>query len=260
MNLGLKDKTALVLGASRGLGAAIASGLAAEGATVFAAARSVEKIEAWANALPRGSGLVLPDWLDLGSLKSVDDLADRLLAKDGVDIVINNTGGPPPASAVEASRADWLIQFEMMAANLFHLTGRLLPPMRARKWGRIITLASSGVEQPIPRLALSNGIRSAIVGWSKTLADEVAADGVTVNVLLPGRIHTQRVDELDASAAKRSERSLADIAAASAASIPLGRYGRPEEFADVAVFLASERASYITGSKIRVDGGAIRGI
>lgn len=260
MNLGLKDKTALVLGASRGLGAAIASGLAAEGATVFAAARSVEKIEAWASALPQGSGVVSPVPLDLGDLKSVDDLADRLLAKGGVDILINNSGGPPPASAVEASRADWLTQFETMAANLFHLTGRLLPPMRSRRWGRIITLTSSGVEQPIPRLALSNGIRSAIVGWSKTLADEVAADGVTVNVLLPGRIHTQRVDELDASAAKRSERSPADIAAASAASIPLGRYGRPDEFADVAVFLASERASYITGSKIRVDGGAIRGI
>lgn len=260
MNLGLKDKTALVLGASRGLGAAIASGLTAEGATVLAAARSVEKIEAWAHTLPQGTGVVSPISLDLGDLRSVDDVADRLLAKGGVDIVINNTGGPPPASAFEASRADWLVQFETMAANLFHLTGRLLPPMRARRWGRIITLTSSGVEQPIPRLALSNGIRSAIVGWSKTLADEVAADGVTVNVLLPGRIHTQRVDELDASAAKRSERSPADIAAASAASIPVGRYGRPDEFADVAVFLASERASYITGSKIRVDGGAIRGI
>jgi 3-oxoacyl-[acyl-carrier protein] reductase len=132
--------------------------------------------------------------------------------------------------------------------------------MQTKKWGRIITLTSSGVEQPIPRLALSNGIRSAIVGWSKTLAYEVAADGVTVNVLLPGRIHTQRVDELDASAAKRSERSVADVAAASAASIPVGRYGRPEEFADVAVFLASERASYVTGSKVRVDGGSIHGI
>lgn len=200
------------------------------------------------------------DFFDRGFKDVVLLGSDRLRTKGGVDIVINNTGGPPPASAVEASRADWLIQFEMMAANLFHLTGRLLPPMRARRWGRIITLTSSGVEQPIPRLAISNAVRSAIVGWSKTLADEVAADGVTVNVLLPGRIHTQRVDELDANAAKRSERSPADIAAASAASIPLGRYGRPDEFADVAVFLASERASYVTGSKIRVDGGAIRGI
>lgn len=260
MKLGLENKTALVLGASRGLGAAIAAGLAQEGATVFAAARSVDKIETWASALPHDAGPVIPTQIDLGDLASIDELCDRLIAKGGIDILINNSGGPPPATAVDALRTDWLAQFETMAANLFHLTGRFLPAMRARKWGRIITLTSSGVEQPIPRLALSNGIRSAIVGWSKTLADEVAADGVTVNVLLPGRIHTQRVDELDANAAKRSERSVADIAAASAASIPVGRYGRPEEFADVAIFLASERASYVTGSKIRVDGGAIRGI
>ncbi|OOG62311.1 SDR family oxidoreductase [Sinorhizobium sp. A49] len=260
MKLGLENKTALVLGASRGLGAAIAAGLAQEGANVYAAARSAYKIEAWANALPQGAGPVMPTQLDLGALASIDDLCDRLLAKGGVDILINNTGGPPPAAALDASRTDWIAQFETMAANLFHLTGRLLPAMRTKKWGRIITLTSSGVEQPIPQLALSNGIRSAIVGWSKTLANEVAADGVTVNVLLPGRIRTQRIDELDANAAKRSERSIADVAAASAASIPVGRYGRPEEFADVAVFLASERASYVTGSKIRVDGGAIRGI
>lgn len=260
MKLGLENKTALVLGASRGLGAAIAAGLAQEGTTVFAAARSIDKIEAWANGLPQGAGNVTPTQLDLGDLASIDDLCDRLLAKGGVDILVNNTGGPPPATALDASRTDWIAQFETMAANIFHLTGRLLPKMQTKKWGRIITLTSSGVEQPIPRLALSNGIRSAIVGWSKTLAYEVAADGVTVNVLLPGRIHTQRVDELDASAAKRSARSVADVAAASAASIPAGRYGRPEEFADVAVFLASERASYVTGSKVRVDGGAIHGI
>ena len=260
MKLGLEDKTALVLGASRGLGAAIATGLAREGVTVYAAARSIDKIEAWASTLPAGSGQVFPVALDLGDLQNINELADRLLSKGGVDILVNNTGGPPPSAVVEASRADWLSQFETMAASIFHLTGRLLPDMRARKWGRVITIASSGVEQPIPRLALSNGIRSVIVGWSKTLADEVAADGVTVNVLLPGRIHTQRVDELDASAAQRSQRSLSEVAAASAAAIPAGRYGRPEEFADVAVFLASERASYVTGSKIRVDGGAIRGV
>lgn len=260
MNLGLVNKTALVLGASRGLGAAIAAGLAREGATVYAAARSVEKVEAWRIDLPEDAGPVLPCAVDLSDLKSIDGLVDDLLEKGGVDILINNTGGPPSCTVLDSTRSDWLSQFETMAANIFHLTGRLLPAMQARKWGRIITLTSSGVEQPIPRLALSNGIRSAIVGWSKTLADEVAADGVTVNILLPGRIHTQRVDELDAIAARRSEKSQADLAAASATSIPARRYGRPEEFGDVAVFLASERASYITGSKIRVDGGAIRGV
>jgi len=110
-----------------------------------------------------------------------------------------------------------------MAANIFHLTTSLLPGMREKRWGRIISIASSGVEQPIARLALSNGIRSALIGWSKTLAAEVATDGVTVNVLLPGRIHTQRVDELDAAAASRSSRSVEEIAAESAAGIPAGR-------------------------------------
>lgn len=145
-----------------------------------------------------------------------------------------------------------------MAANIFHLTTSLLPGMQQKRWGRIISIASSGVGQPIARLALSNGIRSALIGWSKTLAAEVAADGVTVNVLLPGRIHTQRVDELDA--ASRASKSVEAIAAESAAGIPAGRYGRPEEFAAVAVFLASEPASYVTGSKIRVDGGSIRSV
>ena len=124
----------------------------------------------------------------------------------------------------------------------------------------MISIASSGVEQPIPRLALSNGIRSALIGWSKTLATEVAKNGVTVNVVLPGRIHTKRSDDLDASAAQRAGRDVSEIVAESAASITMGRYGRPEEFADAVVFLASARASYVTGTKLRVDGGATRSI
>jgi 3-oxoacyl-[acyl-carrier protein] reductase len=143
---------------------------------------------------------------------------------------------------------------------VFHLTGRLLPDMLERGWGRIISIVSSGVEQPIANLALSNGIRAAIVGWSKTLATEVASRGVTVNVVLPGRIHTDRVDQLDQAAAQKQGKSTADIARESAASIPAGRYGRPDEFGDVVAFLASTRASYITGAKIRVDGGMIRAI
>ncbi|MBB4062840.1 SDR family oxidoreductase [Gellertiella hungarica] len=257
MDLGLRNKTALVTGASRGLGAAIARGLAEEGVTVYAAARNVEAIAAWASALPDTFGKVHPLSLDLASIESVNAVVETLRAAGGVDILINNSGGPPPALASEARLEDWVRQFEAMAASIFHLTGKLLPMMRERRWGRIISIASSGVEQPIPRLALSNGIRSALVGWSKTLAQEVAGDGVTVNVLLPGRIHTQRVEELDAAAADRAGRSVADVAAESAARIPAGRYGRPEEFAAVAVFLSSACSSYVTGSKIRVDGGLI---
>ncbi|CAN0655571.1 3-oxoacyl-[acyl-carrier protein] reductase [Nitratireductor aquimarinus] len=260
MDLGLNNKRALVLGASRGLGAAIAEGLAREGATVIAAARSKDKIEAWAGKLPDGAGTVEACALDISDLAAIDELADRLLAEGGVDILVNNTGGPPPSSAVDAGRSDWISNFETMAANVFHLTGRLLPPMRERKWGRILTVTSSGVEQPIPMLALSNGIRSAIVGWSKTLATEIARDGVTVNILMPGRIHTQRVVELDTAAANRSGKPVEEVSAAAADTIPMGRYGDPEEFANMAVFLASERASYVTGTKIRIDGGATRSV
>ncbi|WP_372610302.1 SDR family oxidoreductase [Aquicoccus sp.] len=256
MDLELTGKRALVLGASRGLGMAIANSLAAEGATVFAAARNRDKIEAWA----AGMDHVHPVECDLSQIAQVDALADSLLADGGVDIIVNNGGGPPPGTAQAAERALWLTHFEAMAANIFHLNTRLLPAMKERGWGRIISITSSGVEQPIPNLALSNGIRSAVVGWSKTLANEVAGDGITVNVVMPGRIHTQRVDELDAAAAKRTDSDVADVAARSRATIPASRYGKPEEFADVVSFLASARASYVTGSRIRIDGGAIRGI
>lgn len=260
MELGLKNKTALVLGASRGLGAAIARGLADEGVTVHAAARNTSAISAWASELGPTAGPVIPLLLDLSDIDSVNEAVQSLMAAGGVDILVNNSGGPPPAAAIDAKRTDWINHFETMAANIFHLTATLLPGMQKKRWGRIIPIASSGVEQPIARLALSNGIRSALIGWSKTLAAEVAPDGVTVNVILPGRIHTQRVDELDAAAASRLAKSVEEVAAESVASIPAGRYGRPEEFAAVAVFLASEPASYVTGSKIRVDGGAIRSV
>ena len=143
---------------------------------------------------------------------------------------------------------------------IFKLAALVLPGMRERGWGRILTIASTGVVQPIPNLVMSNALRSSLVGWSKTLAAEVAKDGVTANLVLPGRIQTDRVDELDAANAKAQGKSVEEIAAAARASIPAGRYGRVEEFADTVCFLASERASYITGSLVRVDGGAVRSV
>ncbi|RDJ21454.1 SDR family NAD(P)-dependent oxidoreductase [Bosea caraganae] len=261
MDLGLHDKRALVLGASRGLGAAIARTLAEEGATVIAAARNTAAIDAWIDECSEGArGRIVAASLDLSDINSVETLTGVLEHAGGIDILIGNSGGPPPKEAREATRADWLAYFESMAANLFHLTQAFLPGMTERGWGRIITITSSGVEQPIPRLALSNGVRSAVLAWSKTLAGEVASQGVTVNVVMPGRIQTERVAQLDQAAADRAGKSIEETAAASRATIPAGRYGTPKEFADVVAFLASERASYVTGAKIRIDGGATRGI
>lgn len=261
MDLGLTGKRALVLGSSRGLGAAVARTLAREGATVIAAARSVQDTKTWIAAeAPDVAVRLSAHALDLSDRASVDALADAVLAQAGVDILVNNSGGPPPGAAAEIALDLWQTQFAAMAGHLFHLSSRLLPPMLARGWGRIITIASSGIEQPIPNLALSNGLRMAVLGWSKTLAAEVAPKGVTVNLVLPGRIHTDRVDQLDQAAATKQGKSRDDVAKASQAAIPMGRYGRPEEFADAVAFLASERAGYITGTKLRVDGGMIRGV
>jgi 3-oxoacyl-[acyl-carrier protein] reductase len=147
-----------------------------------------------------------------------------------------------------------------MVVPVFRLAGLVLPGMQERQWGRILTIASMGVEQPIPNLVISNALRASIRGWAKTLASEVAKDGITVNLVLPGRIETDRTGELDAANAKAQGKSVDEIAAAARATIPAGRYGRVQEFADTVCFLASDRASYITGSSIRVDGGAIRAV
>jgi len=260
MDLGLKGKRALVLSSSRGLGLGVAQSLAAEGAEVMMTARSSERLDSAAQAInAAGPGRAHTFVGDLaGNLEALH--AAAMQAMGGIDILVANTGGPPARTALNVKPEEWLPQFEAMVLPVFKLAGLVLPGMRERGWGRVLTIASSGVVQPIPNLVISNALRSSIVGWSKTLANEVARDGITVNLVLPGRIHTDRVDELDAANAKAQGKGVDDIAAAARASIPAGRYGRVEEFADTVCFLASERASYITGSLIRVDGGAVRSI
>ncbi|MGJ8543904.1 MAG: SDR family oxidoreductase [Sulfitobacter sp.] len=262
MDFGLTGKRALVMSSSRGLGLGCAQMLAAEGVHVLLTGRSSDKLaQAAAEITAKGKGqadYVVCDLTDSDAVETLTNAAVEVLG--GVDILVNNTGGPPPGRMVDADISVLAAQFDTMVLNVIALTARLLPAMQAQKWGRVITLGSSGVIQPIPNLGLSNALRSALVGWSKSLSNDVAADGVTVNMLLPGRIHTERVDELDGAAAKRTGKSIDETRSASRATIPAGRYGTVEEFASVCAFLASAQASYVTGGLIRCDGGAIKSV
>jgi 3-oxoacyl-[acyl-carrier protein] reductase len=261
MDLGLKGKVAFVVGGGRGLARGVADALAAEGASVALASRDRAALERAAQEMAALGGKILPlvaDLEDPESMRRAFGEAERALGP--VDILLNNSGGPQPSPAVGVDASTWRAQFERMVLAILGLTDLALPGMRRRGWGRVLTIASSGVVEPIAGLALSNTLRSALVGWSKTLAQEVGRDGVTVNVLVPGRIATDRVRALDAHAAERSGVRPEDVTARQAEQIPLGRYGTIAEFGAVAAFLASERASYVTGSLIRVDGGAIRSV
>ncbi len=262
MDLELAGRRAVVTASSRGLGLGIAEALAREGADVLLSGRSADRLaKAVAEINARGQGRAhrhVADLADAGAAEAIHGAATA--AMGGIDILVNNTGGPPQAAMAETPVAILRSQFDAMVMRVVELSCLALPAMRQAGWGRILTVASSGVVQPIPGLGLSNTLRSALVGWSKTLAGEVGRDGVTVNVLLPGRIHTERVDEIDGAAAKRQGKPVAEIAAASHATIPLGRYGTVAEFAAVAAFLVSGPASYVTGSLIRCDGGMIRAV
>ena len=256
MNLGLENRRALVTGASRGLGRAIALALAAEGAAVTAVARNAERLSQLTTAVS-GPGSVTTRVCDLSDAAAIQGLTAVL---ENLDVLVLNTGGPPPGTAADTTDALWSAQFEAMFLSVVRLTRLALPGMRKRGFGRIIAVVSSGVIQPIPNLAISNAIRLALVGWAKTLATEVADQGITVNCLAPGRIATDRVAELDQGRAKREGISLDEVERQSRATIPAGRYGESEEFASMAAFLASQQASYVTGSVIRIDGGMIRSV
>jgi 3-oxoacyl-[acyl-carrier protein] reductase len=263
MDLGLKDKRALVLSSSRGLGLGIGTALADEGAAVILVDRNRDRLAAAADKVNArgGGGSATPIVADLTKAADIESLIARVEEKTGgIDILVNNTGGPPAKPAVAMSVADLTTQFEIIVASVIGITNRFLPGMRARKWGRILTIASSGVLQPIPNLALSNTLRLSLLGWSKTLAAEVAADGVTVNVILPGRIQTERLNEIDQHTAAATGKGVEDVVNASKLAIPMGRYGTVEELGAVAAFLAGVPASYVTGSIIRVDGGYIKSV
>jgi len=262
MDLGLTGKRALVLASSRGLGLGVAEAIAAEGADVMITGRDGDRLEAAAKAITaRGAGSARFQVCDLSDKATPALLQQRVNEEFGdLDILVNNTGGPPAGLMSEADLTVVHRQFEIMVLSVMDVTARFLPGMRTRGWGRVLTIASSGVIQPIPNLGLSNALRATLVGWSKSMANEIGGDGVTFNMLLPGRIETDRLKELDAANAKRSGKSLDEVANAARAQIPVGRYGAVEEFAAAAAFLVSARASYINGSMIRCDGGAIKSV
>jgi 3-oxoacyl-[acyl-carrier protein] reductase len=261
MDLGLKGKTALVLGAGGGLGSTITRTLAAEGAQVAVADINVEAAEKTVTDIKAAGGAAMALAWDLADLGIIGPNLDAIEAQFGsVDILVNITGGPPPTLVAGQSAESWRKHFDSMVLSVIAISDAVLPKMREKKWGRIITSTSSGVVAPIPNLGLSNALRMSLLGWSKTLAGEVGRDGVTVNVVLPGRIATQRITFLDEQKAKREGRSVEDVSAQSTASIPVGRYGDPQEYADVVAFLSSVRASYITGSVLRIDGGLISSV
>lgn len=261
MDLGIEGKCALVLGAGGGLGGAIAHALAAEGAKVAVADIDGEAAERTAQSIRGGGGDAFAIGWDISDLTAIEGNVSAIESRYGpVAILVNNTGGPPPTTVSGQSAEQWSRFFQSMVLSVIAITDRILPAMKAAGWGRIITSTSSGVVAPIPNLGLSNALRSTLVGWSKTLAKEVGGAGITSNIVIPGRIATPRITFLDEQKAKREGRSVAEVSVESTAAIPVGRYGKPGEYGDVVAFLASTRASFITGSIIRVDGGMIASI
>ncbi|MFB1299130.1 SDR family oxidoreductase [Mycobacterium sp. pW049] len=261
MDLGIAGRTALVLGASGGLGGAIAVRLAEEGANVAVAGRSEEGLAATVGRIEQAGAKALPLIWDLADLQRIETaVAEAESAFGSIDILVNNTGGPPPTPVAGQNTDTWRDSFQAMILSVIALTDRVVPGMRERGWGRVLTSTSSGALSPIPNLGLSNTLRASLHAWSKSLADEVGRDGVTSNVIVPGRIATDRTRFLDEKRAAREQTSVDEVAKASAATMALGRYGTPDEYADAAAFLCSDRASYITGVVLRVDGGLIRSI
>ncbi len=263
MDLGLAGKRALVTGASKGIGRAIAEGLAAEGVRVVVASRNGNACGQAAREISNEHGVeAFGTACDMGDMAAVDALAE--FCEDhlgGIDILVNNTGGPPFGAVSEVDSDTWRQYFESMFISVTRLTGHLLPGMRAQGWGRVLLVTSIGVIEPIAQLGISNALRIALTNWAKTLSLEVAPDGVTINALMPGRIETDRIRSLVQANAEQRGADTEVVAAEMAAAIPMGRIGRPDEFASLAVFLAGEPASYITGTATSIDGGlAHRGV
>jgi len=258
MEFGLKGKRAIVMAASRGLGYASALGLAREGCRLIVCSRDQSRIEAAAAAIKKATNAEVTALVaDVSSASEAKRLVDAAVsAYGGLEIVVHNAGGPPAGETLQMTEEQWQKAFEQNLLSFTRIVGAAAPEMKKAGYGRVITIASSSIKQPIPNLALSNALRAGVWGIVKTLSRELAPQGILVNVIAPGRIDTERIAELDQANATKSGKSIEDVRKASVGSIPLGRLGRPEELANLVVFLASQAGSYITGQAITVDGAA----
>ena len=259
MDLGLRNKVALVSGASSGLGLAIARELAAEGASVALVARRKEDLERHAAEITQagpGRAIAVPgDVTEDGAAERCARAVESALGP--IDILLGNAGGPPSTTFDSTSEAQYEAAFKLNLFGSIRLAHACVPGMRARKWGRVIFLTSMAAKQPVVGLILSNTMRAGLLGFAKTLANEVARDGVLVNTVLPGHFDTQRAIDLANMRAEREKKPVDEIMRQRMAGIPLGRAGDPKEMAALVTFLASERASFITGTAIQIDGGQV---
>jgi len=262
MELGLKDRVAIVTGSSRGIGKAIAHGLAKEDAKVVICARNEDELKETAEELKSTSGNeVLPVRVDLRNKEDIKTLVKKTVNKfGGVDILVNNTGGPPLSLFMETSEEDWRDATDLLLMSVVTACKEVIPHMKSHKWGRIINMTSFAAKQPSERLVLSNAIRAGILGLTKTLSNELAEYGIFVNAVCPGWTLTRRVEELARSTAAKTGKTYEAVIDEWSSNIPLKRLAQPEEIANVVVFLASEQARYITGAVIQVDGGFIKSL
>jgi 3-oxoacyl-[acyl-carrier protein] reductase len=261
MAVGLAGRTAVVGGASAGLGAAVADSLAAEGCRLLLWARNAERLEATAQRLGQAHGVEVETLdADAADPAGADRIVEAARRLGTVDICILNAGGPPTVDPLATDADGWRRAFQLLAITPIAIATALLPAMRAQRHGRVVALMSSVVREPIPSLVYSTAGRSALAGWLKTAAVAVAADGVTINGVLTGRVNTARIESLDRERAEREGRSLDEVQAEAQAAIPAGRYGRPNELASLVTYLCSDAASYVTGALIPVDGGLLRAV
>jgi 3-oxoacyl-[acyl-carrier protein] reductase len=250
MDLGIDGRVALVMGASKGIGQGIAGALVREGATVAIASRSRERLDASVAELGPGAVGFVADAGDLGRLGELPTEVEAALGP--IDILVTNTGGPPQGRALDNSIEEWEEAYRSLVLGVRVLVEGVLPGMRERGWGRIVNVGSNSTVEPIPSITISNSVRQAAVGFLKTLSREVAGDGVTVNTVVTGKFATDRLAENEGSL-ENAERSARE-------TVPAGRLGLPEEFGDLVAFLASDRAAYITGTAIPIDGGLLHSV